>query len=747
MLKDIPFHIVYSSGENEPVEFFFDALLESTSFDLGLGYFSSSAINVLSAGFAYFIHRGGKMRIIINDFLSSEDKKAIEKGINEPKDKFEENILDDIQKLFKTLSKRDKHFFNCMSFLIANKRMEFIATIPKNNHGGIAHSKYGIFRDEYNNKVVFNGSVNFSKNALLNNIESISCYKSWSNEESEINRLLYFESVFNKIWLGESENNIIIPIEKVKTIITEKFPISEIEELIENENILLQEVLNTPSLSKSFKKKVLTTLKKFNYSKPRFLVPSQIKIRPYQEIAYKKWCENGFSGIFAMATGTGKTITSIYCAYREYVKGTDINSNTNLHLLIIVPTQPLLKQWEQELSQWKCYPIYVVSGETNWRKELQEIVNDFSFGIDSSYAIISTYRSFSNTHFQRILNQLPDDTILIADEAHNMGQRQVKELLPSIKLTKRIGLSATPKRIYDPEGSFELETFFNDSEPYCFSIYLDQAIREGNLCRYEYFPKIVELEPDELKDYIEISKKIAQFAKNSKSNSNELDSIYEMLLLKRKRIINKAKGKFQTLRKIINEINKKEELKYCFTYAPAGEIDGVDLITEQDNKRIIREMQRIFEEESPNIRTHSYLGETNARDEVLKGFELGEIDVLLAINCLDEGIDVPRTSIGIFTSSTGNPRQFIQRRGRVLRKHKDKGRALLYDMIVIPKIFDSGNNDKFFKIQRNLVKNELMRVGYFAKLSENYYDAKEELSDICKYYELDLDTIIKELEE
>ncbi len=127
MLKTNQFHIVYATGEeHEPIEFFFDALMESKSFDLGLGFFSSSAISALSAGFAYFIHRGGKMRIIINDVLSQKDKDTIELAFDTEID-FEEAILKDIKQLFKTLSKQDDHFFKCLSYLISKDRIEFFS--------------------------------------------------------------------------------------------------------------------------------------------------------------------------------------------------------------------------------------------------------------------------------------------------------------------------------------------------------------------------------------------------------------------------------------------------------------------------------------------------------------------------------------------------------------------------------------------------------------------------------------------
>jgi len=481
--------------------------------------------------------------------------------------------------------------------------------------------------------------------------------------------------------------------------------------------------------------------------KSKLIIPPGINIRAYQVEAYSNWCAHDYSGIFAMATGTGKTITAINCVYSEHLLNFEKNGKNCYYLVILVPSQPLLEQWAQEVSRWGLTSQYLISGEYNWKAGIQELINDYQFGISSDFVIIATYRSLIRPEFLQLLNKLPEDTILIADEAHSLGQKQTKAVIPFIKgLKKRIGLSATPKRNYDEEGTADMENFFWDKAPYVFSLFMDKAIEAGFLCKYEYYPVLVELTPSEMEEYIQISKKLAMLL-ISNPDGEGLSSGSEFLLLKRKRIISKAVNKISALAEIIKCIQEREELKYCFTYAPAGEIADNDLDIEQDNIRMIRKMQRVFNQQSPKTKTHAYLGETENRQEILESFEKGDIDVLLAINCLDEGIDIPRTSIGIFTSSTGNPRQFIQRRGRLLRNHIHKSRALIYDMVVIPKIFSEEYNKTYFKIEKKLVQSELMRVGYFAKLSENFYDAKEALENVCQYYNLDLNTVIKELEE
>ncbi len=190
--------------------------------------------------------------------------------------------------------------------------------------------------------------------------------------------------------------------------------------------------------------------------------------------------------------------------------------------------------------------------------------------IPTAFIIITTYASFIKDRFNKYIKDLPADTIFVADEAHNIGSPSVLNRLPNVLLQKRIGLSATPKRIYDIEGSAAMESFFNDSEPYTYSFSMERAIEEGILCKYYYHPHIVNLTAEELKEYMEITKKLSKFF-NRDSGTFDVNEIVQMLLLKRKRIIHKAVNKLEITRKILEDrfINEGN-LKYTFIYVPEG---------------------------------------------------------------------------------------------------------------------------------------------------------------------------------
>lgn len=726
MLKDNTFDIIYTSGKNEPIQFFFDAFIESKSLDLGLGFFNSSALQALSLGFAYFIVRGGKMRVIINDRLSLQDKEAIIKGQCQINEAIEDNILEDIQSLSSSLSKQDKHFFNCFSYLISQNRIEFIATVPKGNtdNTGIAHPKYGVFKDKDNNIVAFNGSANFSKNALYNNFESISCYCSWKGSD-ELERVHYFEEMFNFIWEGKDEFLHIIPIEKVKTYIAEEFSSKNISQLLKDEKELLSEIFGER------KKKIAEyMLNKMDIIDSKPVFPFGGEARLYQKKAYENWINNDYKGIFNMATGTGKTITALNCVLEECKK------NDNLYqAIIVVPTQALALQWEKEVSEFNFQNVISTHTDPKWIDRINRLKLGLKLGNPLSFIIITTYATFNKKKFQTALKELPEleNLIYIADEAHNLGANTSLKNVP-YQIKKRIGLSATFERIYDEHGTNSVSAYFNSFSPnHTYNFTMKRAIEEEVLCEYYYYPILVELEEDELKEYLRISKQL-MFLYDSKKKIYKKEA--EQLLMKRKRIIHKARNKKAVLRQILEDIDKKRgNLSYTFVYVPEGyeqDYSKSDItITNLEDIHIIDEYAEILNQY--DYKTYRFVGGLKESETVLTQFANNKIDVLLSMKCLDEGVDIPRAETAIFCSSTGNPRQFIQRRGRILRNHKDKKFATIYDMVVVPPLDQLKDENS---TELSILKNELYRVANFIALSKPESRLEMINSDIAKICEL-----------
>lgn len=728
----------YRTGtDNEPLEFYLNALSESSKLDLLLGYFSSSAIRVLSVGFAKFLANGGIVRMVINDVLSIEDKAALVLGNRKEIDPLLFN-LNDIASIKASLDEYSKHFFECLAWLIAHDRIIFVIVRPKKLNG-IAHYKSGVFTRQ-DERVYFKASSNFTANGLTQNLEELDIACSWhgSSEMSKIDsQTEYFELIFNK----EAEFVDYISPEDVREAISNEFGGHDLNDLIDEEHTLLKKKEHAYKSKKlqMILNKVNDQLDVYQYA-PKFPFPAGP--RQYQKDAYLNWVKNGYTGIFAMATGTGKTLTALNCVLEQYKITNEYN------VIILVPTKVLVQQWEKEVRAFNFSNIIKVSSiNPNWQSELNSIRVKSKFGGNSSVCVISTYASFTSPKFQEYLKTVPANTILIADEAHNLGSPKVLRILDDIKIQNRIGLSATPKRAYDNEGSRIMESFFKDSEPYTYSFSMERAINENILTKYYYYPNVVELADDEMEEYSAITKQLVLAHKKAQTNETARKS-YEMLLMKRKSIIHKSKNKLIAFEEIVKSLEKIENgLKYLLVYAPEGfyadsEDLGDDFQALDAENRIIDFYSSIIRRVSPQTTVTQYTSQSDNKEHVLKSFTDGKIDVLLSMKCLDEGVDIPRTEKAIFCSSTGNPRQFIQRRGRILRKHLDKRFSVVYDLVVVPRVSVGSQG---FDLERNLVRKEMERVVHFAYLALNKYEAIESLRDVCEYYQLNLDTLHEEL--
>ncbi|MBK8489226.1 MAG: DEAD/DEAH box helicase family protein [Bacteroidetes bacterium] len=675
--------------------------------------------------------------MVINHLLSEKDKEAIQKAEN--KDGTSKIFdLTDIVSLGKTLDDYDKHFFECLAYLISERRIEIKVIKPKNGKG-IAHYKSGVFSDG-ENYVGYKASCNFTLFGLSENLEELEAFLSWENGRSH--KLIKKQLRNINDYFNEKDDDVeYVSTSEIEVAIRDRFGKKNIDELIVQEGVLLKKKMNLIK-NKKLKETILKLYDDIDKTRRSPKFPNNGKPREYQKEAYQNWVKNNYSGVFAMATGTGKTITSMNCVLNEFQK------TKNYKAIILVPTLVLVEQWKNEAKNFNFTNIITVSSKNaSWKQTLTELKTKDSFGVSTSYIVIATYKSFTSDKFQDFVKDLSADEIFIADEAHNIGAGNVKSKLALLKIKKRIGLSATPKRTYDPDGTKDIEAFFNDAEPFTYNFSMERAIEENILCQYYYFPRLVSLQEDEMKEYNDISLRLARLFQKVEQDETAKKQ-YEILLMQRKSIIHKAKNKFDAFREIISGIIKSETgLKYILVYAPEGYHSDDNFIEEEfpeleGDSRIIDFYSNIVRSISPNTHVAQYTSKSDDKGNLLQSFENGKIDVLLSMKCLDEGVDVPRTEQAIFCSSSGNPRQFIQRRGRILRKHPDKKFAKIYDLVVIPMVAYGSPN---FDSERKLVQKELERVVHFAYMAINKYEAIEGLKKICEYYDLNLDTIHLEL--
>ena len=762
MLKDVtyPPHRRYKSRTQwEPVGFFSECLCNATQFDLMLGFFSSSAINVLADGFASFLYNGGRMRLIINDILTEQDKTAFANGTLDDLPFFD---LDDLEKLKSTLSERDAHFFECLSWLIRNNRLEVKIVAPKEGIG-ISHTKTGVFgdREDY---VAFDGSCNFSRTALVDNIESLTVSCEWDgNIEAEKARDIKedFETVFN----GKDESVVYMTTEQVRTQLIDGFKDKSLTALLEDEYKLIERHTKEKDLPSSAKHALekarqrvsaaIDKLKEEKIEKREAVITQEIEPcfpyptgpRDYQNQAFENWKANNQKGLFAMATGTGKTITSLNCLLEIYKR------NGYYKAIILVPTITLVNQWEQECEKFHfSNVIKVYSKNSEWRSRIErlQMAEEYKKAKESSqnFIIISTYASFTRGNVFDILNGFEKSKVLlIADEAHNMGSPTIMKRIGDIKYLRRIGLSATPERQFDDDTNRKLFRFFGAEKQYTYEYSMEEAIENGVLCRYFYYPHHVRLTDDEFEKYVELSLKISKYFNFNTCSFDNKDDILMSMLLARKRIVHKAANKLTAFNQIIHErYQKKGNLKYSLVYVPEGTkpdyiadsdvFDSTDQVADDIvSDRLIDDYTEAVMKLDRFITVKKFVSGQKDRDKVLSDFASGKLQVLTSMKCLDEGVDVPRSELAIFCASTGNPRQFIQRRGRILRKHPDKFMAEIHDLVVAPEVNPGSDS---FRMERALLKGELMRVKNFSLLSENPSFSQIELKSVMEHYGLNM---------
>ena len=651
-LNDIHFEFKYRSDQNRLYKDFYEpCLMNSVRFDRAAGYFSSGSLRVLAQGMEYFLVNGGQMRVIANPHLSEDDIQAMEKGYAAKDDIIARALLDEIE--ISSASLRDETL-NILAWLIYKNQVEFKIAFTKN--GSLYHEKFGLFYDKDNHIVAFSGSANETAGGTRDNFEKIDVFQG----DGDLHRIKDMAVDFEALWTNATAG------------------------------------LEVVSFPKAVKDKILS------YRKDTFPQPkAPIQPRPYQNEAIRAVESNNWNGILEMATGTGKTITSLLIA-EEYKR-----EKGRRFLIIIVPYEHLVEQWAEECKRFGIDNMTLCFGQRrSWFNKLHTEIRDFNARLSKEHTIITTYRTAGTTHFNNMISSLGQNTMLIADECHNFGVRSFREN-QFHQLESKIGLSATPDRWWDEEGSSYVKDFFNGI---VFEYSMEEAIRKKALTEYEYEPIIVDLEEDELEKYERITRRIAYLYNSDQDEQEEI----ERLQRERSLIIGRASNKKEALVRLLMKTGI-ENVSHTLVYVAPGQV--VEITTMLANLGL---RMHQFDSTIPN----------NQRAKILESFASGMIQVLVAIKCLDEGVDVPSTKTAYFLASTSNPREFIQRRGRVLRTYPGKTMAQIYDFIVLPNNAD----DQTFEI---IASKELPRFAEFSSYAINKYEARKRVRPILAPYGID----------
>lgn len=673
--------------DNIPEEFYGLVLPHTILYKRAAGFFSSSALAVLGRGLKSFYFHGGNMQLIVSPLFSKADYEAIELGYKAREDIEAQKIVE----MFDIDSIEDDEGTNILAWLIYEKRLEIRVVVNKDkNKKAIFHDKFSVLIDEDENRITFRGSMNESETAMVDNFESIEVDCSW--EPTGYNRAVQREKQFDDVWSsgGNNWNTKSIPQAVLDKLIQVRKPIKRADEY---------DVVEPSSGIFDVEDKYVVTI-------PTPKVPDWLDKRPYQKEAVKEWIIHSNRGIFQMATGTGKTKTSLIAITK--VLEVYLNNHMKCGLIIIVPYVVLLEQWIEDLKDFSIYAIPCYESKSKWLKRFEDSINLFNQNSRDKLFAITTNKTFISADFQRCINSIEGDYIICADEMHHLTSDFMLECLPQ-NARHRLGLSATLMTKYESERMNRLKAYFGGI---VYEYTMQQAIADGKLTRYYYYPIYVELTPSEKDDYYDLSKKISKAVAMTGGDFDDEDNTnLQALLSQRSRILASAENKLNKLRELAVKFkNSSNLIVYCGDKIES-DIKYIDRVYDIINNEI-------------GIVAAKFTSAENAqqRSNIMELFKQKMIQALVAIRCLDEGVDIPQLETAIIMSSGTNPKEFIQRRGRILRRAEGKDYAYIYDFIVIPTlsltdIEQLSPEEK--QMEMKVIAREFDRVKEFADLSEN----------------------------
>lgn len=642
----------YRTGERDPVFGFYKLCLDAAStYDRAVGYFRSSIFSVIGQPFLDFARRGGKARFICSPSITEEDARAIAAGYIQRNEAVERAVSRDIDAWLSDPAV--EHWAKLLATFVKFGALDIKIAVRREGNG-IYHEKIGIFDDGRGHQVSFLGSANETWSAWHadGNHESIEVFRSWLHADE--GRVQSHERIFDLLWQGETPG--------VDTI---DFPEAQRRKLL----TAAAPGLDDPAIAPS----------QANGSRRRRLLP-------HQATAIDLWEKAGRRGVFEHATGSGKTLTAIEAIKKHLAKEEPA--------IILVPSQLLTEQWKREvLEEIPDASVLIAGGGHGKWRERGRLRAHTSPRLGMNRVVVATMQTASTDAFINGLAQ-GDHLLIVADEVHQIGSPR-NSLALAIRSGASLGLSATPIRYGDPEGTKRIFERFGPVVPP--AITLQDAIAAGRLVNYEYFSHAVHLTDEESELWKKLTKQISfELAISKKQDgSGGLSDKAKLLLIRRSRIAKKASMKTGLATGVIKKEFQEGQgwLVYC-----------------EDSSQLNEMLSKLRAEGLRPLEYHSTM--SGDRVEALNWFKKFG-GVLVSIKCLDEGVDIPAISHAFILASSQNPRQFIQRRGRVLRKSLGKELAVIHDAIVVP--VDQHNESE----QISLLKSELMRAIEFADSALN----------------------------
>jgi DNA phosphorothioation system restriction enzyme len=699
MLDALQLQPVYRSNRHQLLcDFYLPCLERASSYDRSVGYFSSTSLALAAAGFNKLIERHGQVRLVASPSLTEEDAKAIREGYD-LRERVSEALVRQLAPAL--VPDRAKDRLGFLAWMIAEGRLDIkIALVDTREGIGIYHEKVGIFRDDSGNAVVFKGSANEGFGGLVANFETLDVFCSWKPEDKA--RVSEAIDDFEALWANETRHLRVLdfPEAAKRSLLTYRPPT---QPMVDPEEIqLFTAVAQTPHR------------------------PPTVQLRQYQKDAIERWWAANGRGIWEMATGTGKTLTAL----SALVSLSDLleRQKKTLVCVVVVPFKHLVDQWGDQADDFGFRPIRCYEAAADWAADLADALAGLRGKETGLVTALVTNATFASEHFQGVLRSIRSPLLLIGDEVHNLGAPWLRTQLPP-DASYRLGLSATPTRHRDEAGTAAIIDYFGQV---VFEYGIARAIEEGHLTPYAYHPIEVALAPDELDEYLELTRQIARHVGagfGELAADDEPEGPLKILLIKRARLLGVTRSKLSTLHSLMSGLSQSaHNLIYCSDASGPVETGG------QPVRQIEAAVRMLGHDLGMQVNSYTHETPTAERLRLRNRLAAGEIQALVAIRCLDEGIDIPEVRRGFILASSTNPRQFIQRRGRMLRLAKNKQQAEIFDFIVSPprEYLDA----ELFQTERSLVRRELERVVEFARTAVNGPQALAALRDLRHRYHL-----------
>jgi len=679
-LRDLKLDTCYESDESRDqlLDDFYNPVLEcATRYYRIAGYFSSSSLIVAAKGIAGLIHNDGKMFLLVSPELSEEDYKTIIQHNRVPDNC---SIFDDLD--FDHIPHEN---LQALAWLLDAGRLEIKIVVGQKARNSLFHQKVGIIFDEAGDMISFSGSINETAQAWINNVEEFKVFRSW--EAGQLDYLQKDLGKFLSYWKNERTN----------VAVAYDIPTAVRDKIIK----IKPRDIDDLHIMRKYRK---------NASRKENL----LSLFTHQQCAVDKWLSNNYSLLMEMATGTGKTRTAIGCAVEM------LKRQGKLCIIVATPQLTLTQQWLLDIEELNVAVDKKITVPGNfssaqWKRELSLLLLDLSDGRINTAIVFTTHTTASSEKFIEIFrrNKFDTPTLFICDEVHAIGSAlQRRAMLPEYDF--RIGLSATPERMFDEGGTQQIRTYFGNNS---FEFTIGDALRTINpktqrpfLNQFNYYPIFVQLTPAETKKYANYTRQIATLLQEEDYDEEALQRLYD----RRSQISKNAENKYVAFDTLLEQM-RPAEIRDTIVFVSDKQI--VPCFDIMSSKRIRR--AKITESESAD-RIVNDEGESE-RQEIISQFKRRELQVLVGMKCLDEGIDIRNARVAILMSSSTNPREYVQRVGRVLRTLPDKDTSEIYDFIVMPAEGSASG--------LGILEKEARRAQQIAENALNYEEVKRAFSE------------------